>query len=93
MPRQPLLNMTGLDVNRGLDLEDPFPLTPALSPWERETIGGAGSNSPSCEYSRMAESYSISFGERVRVRGNSITNCIGTPKGCAPMPPPEPSHL
>jgi hypothetical protein len=57
-------------------LEDPFPLTPALSPWEREIVGGAGNGSPFSEYPQSAESYSLSSGERVRVRGNSMTNCI-----------------
>ena len=57
-----------------VDLEDPFPLTPALSPWERETIGGAGNGFS--EYRQSATSYSLSSGERVRVRGNSMPACI-----------------
>jgi hypothetical protein len=52
--------------------------TPALSPWERETIGGAGNGSLFREYPQFAQSYSLSCGERVRVRGNSMANCIDT---------------
>ena len=55
-------------------MEDPFPLTPALSPWERETIGGDGNESPFKEHPHTAESYSLSSGERVRVRGNYSSN-------------------
>ena len=69
MPRQPLLNMTGLDVNRGLDLEDPFPLTPAFSPKEREIVGGAGKGLPCSLYPQLSESYSLSFGERILRKG------------------------
>jgi hypothetical protein len=59
-------------------LENPFPLTPALSPWEREIGGGARKESPFSEYPQSAESYSLSSGKRVRVRGNSMPNCIDT---------------
>ena len=69
-----------------IHLEDPFPLTPTLSPGERETVAGAGNSSRSCEYSQMAESYSLSSGERVGVRGNSISNCIDTASGCSSFP-------
>src|ERR1039458_9111050 len=48
-----------------IQLEDPFPLTPALSPWEREIVGGAGNGLPFSEYSQSAQSYSLSSGERV----------------------------
>jgi hypothetical protein len=85
--------MTDQGTQRRLDLEDPFPLTPALSPRERETIGDAGSSAASWEYSQMGEGYSLSFGERVRVRGNSIPNCIDLATRCAPVPPPEQSCI
>jgi hypothetical protein len=53
-----------------IQLEAPFPFTPALCPWERETIGSVGNGSPFREYPQTAETYSLSLGERVRVRGN-----------------------
>ncbi|MEI7941237.1 MAG: hypothetical protein WCK27_31565, partial [Verrucomicrobiota bacterium] len=39
---------------------------------------GAGKGSPFREYPQMAERYSLSSGERVRVRGNSLANRIVT---------------
>jgi hypothetical protein len=56
--------------------EDPFSLTPALSPRERETFACAGNSAGFCEYNWMAKNYYLSSGERVRVRGNSTSNCI-----------------
>jgi hypothetical protein len=38
-----------------IQMEDPFPLTPALSPRERETISGAANKSPSRKHSHSAE--------------------------------------
>jgi hypothetical protein len=59
-----------------IHLEDPFPLTPALSPLKRETFGGAANGAGSCEYYQMVDNDSRSCAERVRVRGNSMSNCI-----------------
>ena len=57
-----------------------FPLTPALSLRERETVRAAGKSRSVSEYSQMAESCSLSLGERVRVRGNAMPNCIESAK-------------
>ncbi len=53
-----------------------FPLTPALSPREREVIGSARNGSRFSEHYPPVESDSLSFGERVRVRGNSVAVTI-----------------
>ena len=65
-----------------MHLKSPFPLTPDLSPKERETVGAAGNGSLLREYPQIAQSDSLSFGERVRVRGNSMANCMDTAFGC-----------
>jgi len=62
-----------------MHLERPFPLTPALSPGERETVAGAGNGPLSLEYRQIGGSYSLSSGERVRLRGNSRPDCVDTP--------------
>ena len=86
---RPLSSMAVAAKHQGvtIHLEGPFPLTPARSPRERETVGGAGSSARSRQNSQMAESYSLSFGERARVRGNPMSNCRDTDHGCAEVRP------
>ena len=52
-----------------MPLGDQFPLTPTLSPKEREQKGTAWQQSPNAEPA-TAHGFSLSFGERVGVRGN-----------------------
>ena len=59
-----------------------FPLTPTLSPKERENLGGAREQSLPSEQSRAAESRSLSAGERVGVRGNGSPNLGDAASGC-----------
>jgi hypothetical protein len=77
--QHPLVGAQRLAVT--VQAEGPFPLTPALSPEEREIVRSAGNSSPFSERSRPADRYSLSSGERARVRGNSTPDCIHTALG------------
>ena len=62
---------------RSMQLESPFPLTPALSPGEREHFSTTFANSLDGDLACDCQLLSLSPGERAGLRGTAISELHG----------------